>query len=170
MKKLYLVRHAKSSWKDNGLTDMERPLEKRGKKNASNISLALKNAGIRPQLMVSSPAVRAMKTANIFAKAFDIPKKEIQVVPELYLPDFPTLLQTCTHLPDLSDVMVFGHEPSYSEAIHHFLPNALDKVRTSSATELVFDATSWTEISAENLRQARHWHRKNLEGIQLRQY
>ena len=70
MKLLYLVRHAKSSWRDDNLSDAERPLNKRGERDAPFMADLLQRKGINPDLMVSSPALRALSTAKIFAKSF----------------------------------------------------------------------------------------------------
>jgi len=73
MKTLYLVRHAKSSWKDASLDDFDRPLNKRGKHNAPFMAQKLANMGIKPDIILSSPAKRARKTAKAFSKTLDAP-------------------------------------------------------------------------------------------------
>ena len=73
MKTLYLVRHAKSSWKDASLDDFDRPLNKRGKHDAPFMAQKLANMGIKPDIILSSPAKRARKTAKAFSKTLDAP-------------------------------------------------------------------------------------------------
>ncbi|HBF20268.1 MAG TPA: histidine phosphatase family protein, partial [Cryomorphaceae bacterium] len=68
MKKLYLVRHAKSSWKEEGVHDMDRPLKGRGVRDAYNTSQWLREQGDRPEFIISSPATRALHTALIFSR------------------------------------------------------------------------------------------------------
>ena len=68
MKKLYIIRHAKSSWKDSTLGDFERPLNKRGKLNAPLMGKRLKKKKVCPDIIISSPAIRAKRTAEIIAK------------------------------------------------------------------------------------------------------
>ena len=77
MKTIILVRHAKSSWKDLRLDDFDRPLNKRGKKNAPFMGKILKARRTIPDLILSSPAKRAGKTARAIAKAIDYPKTKI---------------------------------------------------------------------------------------------
>ena len=76
MKNLLLIRHAKSSWDDPLLSDQERPLNKRGKRDAPAMGLMLKEKGLHPDLILSSPAKRALKTAKLIAEAIDYPKKQ----------------------------------------------------------------------------------------------
>jgi phosphohistidine phosphatase len=77
MKTIILVRHAKSSWKDLSLDDFDRPLNKRGKINAPLMGEKLKERQIMPDLILSSPAKRARKTATTIAKKIGYPKKKI---------------------------------------------------------------------------------------------
>ena len=74
MKTLYLARHAKSSWKHPELKDIERPLNKRGKRDAPYIGDLLKEEGVKPDILISSPAVRARKTSVVIAEKIDYPK------------------------------------------------------------------------------------------------
>src|SRR5688500_9738993 len=84
MKTLILVRHAKSSWDTPGLTEFERPLNERGKKDAPEMASRLKDKGIKLDHVVSSPAKRAKRTARFFAETFDIDKDDILLVEDLY--------------------------------------------------------------------------------------
>jgi phosphohistidine phosphatase len=84
MKKLYLVRHAKSSWEDSSLDDIDRPLNGRGKNNAPEMGERLKKQGILPDLLISSPAKRAMSTAKKIAERVGYSKKEILIDENLY--------------------------------------------------------------------------------------
>ena len=82
MKKLFLVRHAKSSWADPSLADLDRPLNKRGLRDAPFMAKLLKGRGVQPDRILSSPANRAFTTASYFAEALDIPSKEIDIETE----------------------------------------------------------------------------------------
>src|SRR5210317_2497081 len=85
MKTLTLVRHAKSSWKDSSLADRDRPLNKRGKRDAPEMGRRIVAAGIRPSLIVSSPAVRAWTTAKVIASEIGYPREFLQRDSALYL-------------------------------------------------------------------------------------
>lgn len=90
MKTVYLIRHAKSSWKNPELDDYKRPLNSRGKKNAREMGERLARAGINPDFMVSSPAKRARSTARRIARAIGYSKKDIVYNRDLYLSDQET--------------------------------------------------------------------------------
>ncbi|MDH3266097.1 MAG: histidine phosphatase family protein, partial [Gammaproteobacteria bacterium] len=92
MKTLTIVRHAKSSWQDRGLSDRERPLNKRGKRDAPMMGKRLVAAGVRPSLIISSPAVRAWSTAKVFAKELNYPIEFLQREEGLYLASLDNLL------------------------------------------------------------------------------
>ena len=85
MKTIILVRHAKSSWEEPGLSDFDRPLNDRGKKDAPEMAARLKEKKLDVDLFVSSPAKRARRTARFFAEAFGKEKEDIQLVEDLYL-------------------------------------------------------------------------------------
>ena len=84
MKTIYLVRHAKSSWKYPNLDDFERPLNKRGRKNAPFMGKVLKKLKVAPDLVISSPANRAATTARIIAAAINYPLKNIRYNEAIY--------------------------------------------------------------------------------------
>ena len=75
MKRLYLIRHAKSSWKDSSLDDFERPLNKRGRRDAPFMGKRLYRHHVRPDLVISSPAKRAISTSQLIAKEIDFPQE-----------------------------------------------------------------------------------------------
>ena len=92
MKRLILVRHAKSSWKDTSLADRDRPLNNRGNRDAPEMGRRIAAAGIRPSLIVSSPAVRAWTTAKVIAKELGYPREFLQRDDALYLASVDEIL------------------------------------------------------------------------------
>ena len=116
MKTIILVRHAKSSWKDTSLDDFDRPLNKRGKRNAPFMGEKLKNRQIVPDLILSSPAKRAKKTATIVAKTIGYPKKKIQYSDNMYHSSARYLLEMVRNQDDESEtIMLFGHNPDFND-------------------------------------------------------
>jgi phosphohistidine phosphatase len=113
MKRLILVRHAKTEPLTEADSDFDRQLKKRGHKDSRLISDHLIGKSMVPQVIVSSPAVRAMQTARIMAGAFSIPESEIVQVPGIY--DGLTHEELISHVyqnaPDSQSVMVVGHNP-----------------------------------------------------------
>src|SRR6478609_6616404 len=115
MKTLYLVRHAKSSWDDIDLSDFDRPLNDRGKKDAPKMGKRLKERDIFPDVMLSSPAKRALETCKAIAKALSFPEEKITTDKRLYHASEDQLLKVVQGLKDRHDnvevIMIFGHNP-----------------------------------------------------------
>ena len=140
MKTLYLLRHAKSSWDDTSLPDRERPLEPRGERDAAKMSR-------------SSPAARALATANVVAKGLDYKTKNIAVDDRLYAATVEALLDVIEALDDRLDrVMLVGHNPGFTELAHHF-DSKITHMPTCALAEFRFEAESWAGIG-----QARPLH------------
>ena len=114
MKSLYLVRHAKSSWKNPNLDDFERPLNKRGRKNAPFMGKVLKKLKVAPDLVISSPANRAATTARIIAAAINYPLKNIRYSEAIYEFGENALIHVVKQIDDtVNKAMVVGHNPAY---------------------------------------------------------
>lgn len=112
MKTLYLVRHAKSDWNNGELLDVDRPLNARGYRDAHFMSKLLKEKKLLPELIISSPAVRAISTALIFARNFNFKHSTIVIKDELYESSVNHYLQCITELDDkIKNVMIVGHNP-----------------------------------------------------------
>src|ERR1041384_1277380 len=116
MKTIVLIRHAKSSWKYPELKDIERPLKKRGFNDAAIMAKVLKDKHIIPGLIISSPAVRAVETAKIFAHGFGYSVNLIEREPKLYLETKSRLLKTVKKMDDrYTSVFLVSHNPGISD-------------------------------------------------------
>ena len=112
MKTIYLVRHAKSEWEHGHIPDIDRPLNARGYRDADAMSKLLKEKKILPDLVVTSPAVRAITTALIFCRNFNIHPADIVIMPELYESTVRQYTQCVSSLDNrFKNVMLFGHNP-----------------------------------------------------------
>ena len=113
---LFLVRHAKSSWDDVALPDEERPLADRGKRDAPMMGKRLAKRQVKPDLILSSPARRALSTAEIIAKELNFRAEDIVVDERLYATEADMLLGVIGELSDkLTCVMLFGHNPEFAD-------------------------------------------------------
>ncbi|MCP5206681.1 MAG: histidine phosphatase family protein [Hahellaceae bacterium] len=149
MKRLMLVRHAKSSWKDESLADFDRPLNRRGEKSAPKVAAFLKNIFPCPDLMVASPAVRTKTTASIFASHFNYDEEKIFLNTRLYMCEPRTLLDVVSYLPDnVSFVALFGHNPALTEAIDLLCDVTIENFATCATLVIDFDCSSWKNCSA----------------------
>ena len=147
MRLLTLVRHAKSSWDHAGLSDFERPLNERGWRDAPLMAeRALKLFG-EPQRLVSSPALRAITTAQAFAQTMDIDPHDIVLRPRIYEASSATLLQLVQELDDAdAQVLMFGHNPGLSRLAHHLAACDFDDLPTCGIAHLSFVAKRWRDI------------------------
>jgi phosphohistidine phosphatase len=151
MKTLFLVRHAKSSWDDNTLPDKDRPLNDRGKRNAPRMGKRLAKRDVKADLILSSPASRALKTAEIIAKKLDYRRKDIVVDDRLYPGAADDLLHIIHELGDkLNRVMLVGHNPALAELAHHLSSDITD-MPTCAVAELTFNAKSWRDVGDATL-------------------
>lgn len=148
MKTIILVRHAKSSWKDSSLSDFVRPLNKRGKRNAPFMGQKLKERHIMPDLILSSPAKRARKTAIAIAKALDYPKKKIKFKGKMYHASERYLVEVVKNLDDqIETVMLFGHNPSFNDFANMLLKKyRIDNIPTTGVCCIRFDCNRWRNV------------------------
>ena len=147
MKTLYLVRHAKSSWDFPELPDDQRPLNKRGKRNAPEMGIRLKKQEILPDLMLSSPAVRAYDTCKIIAKKIGYPKKKIQKDTDIYHAAPRELLGIIQRTdPSFNSLMLFGHNPGFTELANDLANTAIWNIPTCGVFACVFGVDTWRDI------------------------
>jgi phosphohistidine phosphatase len=154
MKTLFLVRHAKSSWDDVTLADEDRPLNDRGKRDAPKMGKRLARRQMRVDLMLSSPARRAIKTARLIAAKLDYKRKDILVVERLYPGAVSDLLKIVRGLGNKVDrVMLVGHHPAISQLAHRFSSD-IAHMPTCAVAHFEFDATKWRDVRRSVLAAA----------------
>ena len=161
MKTLFLIRHAKSSWDDTTLPDEDRPLNDRGKRNAPKMGKRLAKRDVKPDLILSSPASRALTTAGIIAQQLNYKLKDIVVDDRLYPGAVHDLLKMIHEFGDKLDrVMLVGHNPALAELAQR-LSSEITRMPTCAVAELKFNAKSWANVSEATLATASLDHPKN---------
>jgi phosphohistidine phosphatase len=148
VKILTLVRHGKSSRDDADLPDFERPLNARGRKDCPLVARKLRRAGVRPDRLVSSPALRAITTAHAFAQVFGIPLADIELNPHIYEASALTLLHIVRSFQAEDEhVMLFGHNPGLSHLARQLATKLpFDELPTCGAVRLGFPAKAWIQL------------------------
>lgn len=147
MKDLYLIRHAKSDWDDITLSDFDRPLNKRGRNNAPFMAQNLKQRIQRVDMIVSSPANRAISTANYFAHAFDLSEESISKDKRIYEAPVSSLLEVLNSFDNRwQTVLMFGHNPGFSY-LTNYLTGEACQMPTCSIAHIRFDLNDWKHIS-----------------------
>lgn len=147
MKTLYLVRHAKSSW-EYDLDDHQRPLNERGLRDGPRVAAHVASVLPKPDVFMSSDAVRAQTTAGFFASAYGIPKNQIVLEPRMY--DFAgdKLLQIIRTCPEtVTCLMLFGHNNAMTTLVNVFGDKIIDNLPTAGCAAIRFEVDSWKEIA-----------------------
>lgn len=147
MKQLILMRHAKSSWQDPTLEDFDRPLGNRGLRDAPVMAKRLAEAGLKPDLVVSSPARRAVATAHLVAPVVGSTLNAIVMDPGIYEASTGELLTIVQRLDDgRSMVLMFGHNPGFTRLAETLGDKAIGNLPTSGVAWLSFEATHWRDV------------------------
>jgi phosphohistidine phosphatase len=149
MKTLYIVRHAKSSWDHDGLTDFERPLNKRGQNDAPMMGTVLREREAQPSIIRTSAANRAITTARLLAEALDFPLDKIEVDAGMYGAGTLEIVAIVQSLPDeAKEVMLVGHNPTIHLVAQRFAGFDGGNVPTCGIFCIDFDVSSWMETAS----------------------
>ncbi|WP_428330694.1 SixA phosphatase family protein [Mucilaginibacter sp.] len=144
MKKLVLIRHARAE-KDTGGKDFDRPLKYTGIQDAAFMADKLKETGLIPEIIISSPALRTKTTAEIFTDNLALPPARFNKV--IYEASQKTLLQVINQLPNEHDAIgLVGHNPGIN-MILYYLTGEIREVHTSTVAVIVFDTDDWASVS-----------------------
>ncbi|MFN3781276.1 MAG: SixA phosphatase family protein [Candidatus Kapaibacteriota bacterium] len=147
MKTLVLIRHSKSDWSDPNLTDIERPLNKRGKRDAPFMASLIKEKGVLPDLILTSPAERALQTVKYFVEEFKFDKSKILIREEIYSLGSLAIRKIISQMDDSHNVIfLFGHNPDLSILANQLLDVYIDNIPTTGTVCIDFDFESWKEI------------------------
>ena len=146
MKTLLLLRHAKSSWNQPELNDHDRPLNKRGKKEAPKVGNCLKANNLVPVLILSSPARRAHETAQAAAEESGF-EGQLDQYQDLYMSDTACYLDILQSLPDTANrVLVVGHNPDLDELLT-LLTDVNQHMTTAALAQIILPISSWQELN-----------------------
>lgn len=149
-KNLYIVRHGKSINSYDNSPDIDRPLKEKGIHDGYTIAERLLDKNIIPDKIVTSPAIRAIHSATIFARTLGFQYQEIAIIEEIYNAEPNTILDIIKQTSnDVNSLMLFGHNPTFSDVAKYFLGNEIDSMPTTSIVGLKFNTKTWQEI--ENL-------------------
>jgi phosphohistidine phosphatase len=168
-KELLLVRHAKSSWDDPYLDDHDRPLNDRGLRNAPEMGKRIQGSGIRPDVWISSTALRAMTTAEILAEQVGSAKDQIQLSRDLYHGSATELQEFIAGLDDaIGSAILFGHNPGMTSLVANLYGLPIDNLPTCGVVHLQFNENTWSAVSYAPPARAYFDFPKNQSGEVLR--
>ncbi len=147
MKTLLLIRHAKSSWDNLSLSDFERPLNDRGKKDAPDMAKKIKDKNIKIDLFISSPAKRARKTAKIFMETYGENKKNLLLIPSLYEASVQNFYDAVAAFDDKNNcILLFSHNPGITEFVNKLTTYSIDNMPTCSVFAVSIITKKWADF------------------------
>jgi len=163
MRRLTLVRHAKSDWSLPGQNDWDRPLNKRGQRDAPEMARRLRSRRLKPDLILSSPAVRALTTATVMARELKVDAANVLQDERLYLASAADLLTVVRELGgEAKHVMVFGHNPGMNDCANQLSAgDQIDNLPTCGVFTAQFDIATWGELDWNSGQDAEFDYPKN---------
>jgi len=148
MKTLFILRHAKSSWKDESLQDFDRPLNGRGRKAAELIGILMKKQKVAPDLVLSSPAIRARETIEIVMKAAKL-AVELRYDQRIYEASPVQLLEVISQIEeDKKSALLVGHNPGLEDLLHVLTGHA-EHMSTACLAKIDLKANKWSKSLSE---------------------
>ncbi len=147
MKTLHIVRHAKSSWDLPGISDFDRPLLEKGILNSYTMAQRLHDKYGKADLIVTSPANRALHTAIIFARVLKLYLDKIQIEESLYECETSSVIDIIEGVSsEVNNLIIVGHNPTFTNFANLYLPDYVDNIPTSGIVNLRFDTRKWNII------------------------
>ncbi|APG28978.1 hypothetical protein A7E78_02145 [Syntrophotalea acetylenivorans] len=146
-KRLTLLRHAKSSWRDPDLTDFDRPLNKRGQRDAPMMGRRLAKRGFAPDLFLVSPALRTRLTAEIIAEQLEVDIGKLSFDHGIYLAGAHELINLLRCIDEqLQDVLLIGHNPGITDLANYLVGACIENVPTCGVFSVSLPITSWRDL------------------------
>lgn len=155
MKTMTLIRHAKSSWKEPMLQDMDRPLNKRGQANSIMMGERMRDQKYLPDKIYSSPAVRAEETSHLIAEALQTPRRgtferdTVELVSALYTFNYEELLCWIRSLDqNVDNFFIVCHNPAMTDLFNFLTLSHVEKIPTCGVAVLEVNITNWSQLGA----------------------
>lgn len=152
MKELYIVRHGKSSWNIDNISDIDRSLKERGVVDGYTMAERLKNKSIIPDKIISSPATRALHSAMIFTRTFNISLENLVINKDIYHAEYRSMINIIRNTDDeIKSLMIFGHNPTFTDLANYFVDNKIDNLPTTGIVGIKFKTEKWNEIEKSDI-------------------
>lgn len=147
MKTLYLMRHAKSSWANSGQSDFDRPLNERGVQDVPEMALRMQEAGAHVDVVVSSPAVRALSTATLLSTALGLVPETILQDRQIYLAGSAKLLHIISGIDErYSSALLVAHNPALTDLANELAHAGIDNIPTCGLVSIALPVEYWAEV------------------------
>lgn len=166
MKTIFLARHAKSSWRNINLQDIDRPLKASGVLTAQEVGKALNEKNENLDALISSPAIRALHTATIHARQLQFPEYRIEIKNSIYYRGKEGLYDLIKTLnPSFNSVMICGHDPTLANFVNDFLEIPLEKIQTSGVVKLSLNIDRWSNVKRAPVRSITYYKREEIREL-----
>jgi phosphohistidine phosphatase len=150
MKTITFIRHAKSDWNIEGLADIDRALNARGYKDAHEMAARLMSKKIMLDEIVTSPAIRAISTALIFARLLQITTHKLLINEQLYDTSLESYLQVIASLSNSKhSILIFGHNPIITQTANYLTPPFTENIPTCGMACIAFDCEDWKLVKKQ---------------------
>lgn len=151
MKKLYLIRHSKSSWDDISLDDFDRPLNSRGKKDRYTMAKFLKEHSIYPDIVLCSPSLRTKKSLKAYQEILDFDDSRVVFDKSLYESSKQELLNAIKNLDNrYNSMFLIAHNPSMNLLVDYLLNGFYENIPTSGIVAIEANITNWSMLNNTN--------------------
>jgi len=165
MKTLYFVRHAKSGKDNFDITDFDRPLNDRGYQDAHLVGDWLHRKDLRIDVLVTSPAIRAITTALIFCNRLHYPAEQLLLRQSLYDSTMKQYLGCIAEVKKGDSLMLFGHNETISETVQKLYADRIDDMKTCAVVALKFEIQSWSDIQSSKGKLVFHIHPEAIKQV-----
>jgi phosphohistidine phosphatase len=146
-KTLFILRHAKSSWAEIGMDDINRSLKSSGIDDARALAKILKSDLSDLEIVLSSPANRAIHTAILFCQTVGLPLEKLEINDKIYEAHINEIKQIISKISDsISSAMIVGHNPTFTYFANEFLASPIDNLPTCGIVKVVFEVDTWRDI------------------------
>jgi phosphohistidine phosphatase len=154
MKRLTLLRHATADTRDPRVADFDRPLNRKGVSESTAMAKRLFERELIPEFVLTSPAVRAQQTTEIFVRELEIPLRKLRRDERLYLAQPDDILEAIrTTGPRITHLMVVGHNPGLTELARRLTPAGdLEELPTAAICTMEFDVRAWVDVTPGTAR------------------
>ncbi len=162
-KTLFLVRHAKSTWSEPRVSDLERQLNERGKRDAPKVGKCLSKCKVKPEIIISSPAVRALRTAEKISKELSYKKSDILVDDYIYTSGAISLFNLIKSIGNsFQNAMLVGHNPSITQLVNNLSNSGFENIPTCGVAIIKFNSGSWSQIGIKTGKLLDYFTPKSL--------
>lgn len=148
---LFIIRHAKSSWEIETISDIDRPLKLKGIRDAYDMARRIKINHEIPNLLISSPAIRALHTADIFTRVLEVKYTHLKIDERIYGSGVGVIKKILSEQDSaVKNIMIFGHNPDFSELATVLSGNEFIELPTCGMCRITFNSSDWKSISSSN--------------------